>query len=69
MKKKIFALFAAALAATCAVSLTACNSSDTIYVDTNAYFAPFEYYVDANTIDGVDVEIMRSEERRVGKEC
>ncbi len=67
MKKKIFALFAAALAATCAVSLTACNSSDTIYVDTNAYFAPFEYYVDANTIDGVDVEIMNKVGQKLGK--
>ncbi len=67
MKKKIFALSAAALAATCAVSLTACNSSDTIYVDTNAYFAPFEYYVDANTIDGVDVEIMNKVGQKLGK--
>lgn len=67
MKKKIFALFAAALAATCAVSLTACNSSNTIYVDTNAYFAPFEYYVDANTIDGVDVEIMNKVGQKLGK--
>lgn len=67
MKKKIFALSAAALAATCAVSLAACNSTDTIYVDTNAYFAPFEYYVDANTIDGVDVEIMNKVGQKLGK--
>ena len=67
MKKSVLAIAAATVAATCAFGATACNNNDTIYVDTNAYFAPFEYYVDANTIDGVDVEIMKMVGDKLGK--
>ena len=66
MKKSVIALTVAALAATCTFGMTAC-SNDTIYVDTNAFFAPFEYFVDANTIDGVDVEIMNKVGEKLGK--
>ncbi len=67
MKKKILALAAATLATTCAVSLTACDDGNTIYVDTNAFFAPFEYFADANTIAGVDVDIMNMVGKKLGK--
>lgn len=67
MKKSVLALAVATVAATCAVSLTACSNEDTIYVDTNAYFAPFEYY-DANlNIVGVDVDIMNMVGKKLGK--
>ncbi|MDE6585760.1 MAG: transporter substrate-binding domain-containing protein [Clostridia bacterium] len=67
MKKSIIALATAAVTATCALSLAACDGGNTIYVNTNAYFAPFEYFVDANTIDGVDVEIMNLVGEKLGK--
>ena len=38
-------------------SMSACGNDDAIYVDTNAFFAPFEYY-DGKEIKGVDVDIM-----------
>ncbi len=55
--KKILSL---ALAALMLVSCIACFAScgeDTIIVQTNAFFAPFEYY-EGTEIVGVDVEIM-----------
>lgn len=67
MKKSITALLVATACATCALSLSACDDGNTIYVNTNAYFAPFEYFVDANTIDGVDVEIMNKVGEKLGK--
>lgn len=66
MKKTVFAVAAATVAATCALGLTAC-SNDTIYVDTNAYFAPFEYYDAELNIKGVDVEIMNKVGEKLGK--
>lgn len=66
MKKTVFAVAAATVAATCALGLTAC-SNDTIYVDTNAYFAPFEYYDADLNIKGVDVEIMNKVGEKLGK--
>ena len=67
MKKSVLAIAAATVAATCAFGMTACSNEDTIYVDTNAYFAPFEYY-DANlNIVGVDVDIMNMVGKKLGK--
>lgn len=66
MKKTVFAVAAATVAATCALGLTACGN-DTIYVDTNAYFAPFEYYDAELNIKGVDVEIMNKVGEKLGK--
>lgn len=67
MKKSILAVAAVAITASCALSMAACDDGNTIYVDTNAYFAPFEYFVDAKTIDGVDVEIMNKVGEKLGK--
>lgn len=69
MKKKIFAIAAATVAATCAISLTACSDGNTIYVDTNAYFAPFEYYGGSSGLEimGVDVDIMKKVGDKLGK--
>jgi polar amino acid transport system substrate-binding protein len=53
------------LAASCL--LMAGCSSDKIIVQTNAYFAPFEYY-DGAKIVGVDVEIMNLVGEKLGKE-
>lgn len=67
MKKVFTTLAVGALVAASALSLTACDDADTIYVDTNAYFAPFEYY-DANLdIVGVDVDIMNMVGKKLGK--
>lgn len=58
MKKKLILILAVVLIAVCAfVGVTAC-ADDTIVVYTNAYFAPFEYFADADTIAGVDIDIM-----------
>ena len=38
-------------------------------VGTNAEFPPFEYVGDDGEPDGFDIALIRSEERRVGKEC
>lgn len=67
MKKTVLAIAAATVAATCAVSMTACSNEDTIYVDTNAYFAPFEYYDASLNIVGVDVDIMNMVGKKLGK--
>lgn len=42
------------------------NDGDTIIVNTNAFFAPFEYY-DGTEIVGVDVEIMNKVGEKLGK--
>ncbi|MGN1103302.1 MAG: transporter substrate-binding domain-containing protein [Candidatus Coproplasma sp.] len=67
IKKIICAVAAFAFAAVAAVSATACSKSEKIYVDTNAFFAPFEYY-DGNEIVGVDVDIMNQVGKKLGKE-
>ena len=51
MKKLFAAIAATALTAVCAISTTACDAGNTIYVNTNAFFAPFEYY-DGDEIKG-----------------
>ena len=65
MKKLITLLVAALLSVACIFGLTACGN-DTIYVDTNAFFAPFEYY-DGTEIVGVDVEIMELVGKKLNK--
>ncbi len=64
--KKIVSLFlAVALLCGCAFTLASCGN-DEIIVQTNAYFAPFEYY-DGTEIVGVDVEIMEKVGEKLGK--
>ena len=65
MKKFLTLLVAALLSVTCMFGLTACNQ-DAIYVDTNAFFAPFEYY-QGSEIVGVDVEIMQKVGKKLNK--
>ena len=70
MKKLLVGLAATAIAATTALSFTGCiNTDDTIYVDTNAYFAPFEYYggTSGTEIVGVDVDIMNEVGKKLNK--
>lgn len=63
MIKKI-AILMAALMLLC-VALTSCGD-DSIIVQTNAFFAPFEYY-DGDVIKGVDVDIMAKVGEKMGK--
>ena len=58
MKRFIKGLFCAVFMAVTLCAMFACSDKNTIYVDTNAYFAPFEYY-DGTKIKGVDVDIMK----------
>ena len=63
--KKIVTLFVLAAMLVCsAFALTSCGEK--IIVQTNAYFAPFEYY-EGTTIKGVDVEIMDLVGKKLGK--
>ena len=66
MKRIVVLALAAMLVVSCLV-MTGCGA-DKIIVQTNAYFAPFEYYASANQIDGVDVEIMNLVGEKLGKE-
>ena len=73
MKKIISLILAAALLCCSALALTSCDlfgskeENEKIYVQTNAYFAPFEYY-EGSKIVGVDVEIMELVGKKLGKE-
>ncbi|MBQ9729134.1 MAG: transporter substrate-binding domain-containing protein [Clostridia bacterium] len=66
MKKLFKTLLAGILAATSLFAFASCGDANTIYVDTNAFFAPFEYY-DGTEIKGVDVDIMNKVGERLGK--
>ena len=77
MKKIISLILAAALCLCSVFALGSCNliggdntgdggNGGSIYVQTNAYFAPFEYY-DGSDIVGVDVEIMEKVGQKMGK--
>ncbi len=57
MKKIIALVLAVLMLAAMTVTFSACGKNDEIIVQTNAFFAPFEYY-DGTEIVGVDVEIM-----------
>ena len=64
MKKILAFALCLLMMATCLL-MTGC-SDDTIIVQTNAYFAPFEY-MDGGNIVGVDVEIMNRVGEKLGK--
>ncbi len=66
MKKIIALALCLMLAASCLIA-AGCGTNDKIIVQTNAYFAPFEYY-DGGEIVGVDVEIMNLVGEKLGKE-
>lgn len=63
--KKIIALALAMLIVACALVMSGCGS-DEIIVQTNAFFAPFEYY-EGKEIKGVDVDIMALVGEKLGK--
>ena len=65
MKNFSKVLMAGVLSAATLFSFNACNQN-TIYVDTNAFFAPFEYY-QGTEIKGVDVDIMNMVGEKLGK--
>lgn len=69
MKKIISIVLTAALLLGAVVTLASCGlfGGNKIYVQTNAYFAPFEYY-DGKDIVGVDVEIMEKVGDKLNKE-
>ena len=64
--KKIVSLLLAMVLAFALIALTACGANDEIIVNTNAFFAPFEYY-DGTEIKGVDVDIMNMVGEKLGK--
>ena len=65
MKKIISFILVAVMLVTAIFSFASCGN-DSIIVQTNAFFAPFEYY-DGNNIVGVDVEIMAKVGEKLGK--
>ena len=65
MKKIIALLLAVLMLAGVSVLFTSCGK-DEIIVQTNAFFAPFEYY-EGKEIKGVDVEIMAKVGEKLGK--
>lgn len=69
MKKIVSLILALAMVMGVAFALSSCtdDASDKIYVQTNAYFAPFEYY-SGTEIVGVDIEIMEKVGEKLGKE-
>ena len=57
--KKIISLALVALMLVASLGMLAsCGGKEQIIVNTNAYFAPFEYY-EGTEIVGVDVDIMK----------
>lgn len=66
MKKIISFILVAVMLFTSVAMLSSCGEN-TIIVQTNAFFAPFEYY-DGTEIVGVDVEIMNLVGKKLGKE-
>ena len=71
MKKIISLVLAVAMLVGATLTLSSCSlfssEKEKIYVQTNAYFAPFEYY-DGTNIVGVDVEIMEMVGDKLGKD-
>ena len=64
--KKIISLALVAVMLLVSLFTFASCAEDTIIVQTNAFFAPFEYY-DGDKIVGVDVEIMSKVGEKLGK--
>lgn len=71
MKKIISLILAMTMLLGAMLVITSCSlfgdEKEKIYVQTNAYFAPFEYY-DGTDIVGVDVEIMEMVGKKLGKD-
>ena len=73
MKKIVTLILALTMLLSAMLTLSSCDllglgsEKEKIYVQTNAYFAPFEYY-DGADIVGVDVEIMEKVGQKLGKE-
>lgn len=65
MKKIIAILLCLTMLAVSVCAFASCGN-DTIIVNTNAFFAPFEYY-EGTEIKGVDVEIMNKVGEKLGK--
>ncbi len=65
MKKMVTWVLVFAMLAAMALTFTSCGG-DEIIVQTNAFFAPFEYY-QGEEIVGVDVEIMNMVAEKLGK--
>ncbi len=72
MKKFISIILAAVMLASAALMFSSCGKTEDggnnkIVVQTNAYFAPFEYF-DGPDIKGVDVDIMNKVAEKLGRE-
>lgn len=65
MKKVLSLILVVVMLAACA-TLYSCSPEEKIIVNTNAFFAPFEYY-EGTEIVGVDVEIMAKVGEKLGK--
>ena len=66
--KRIISLALVALMLVASLGMLAsCGGKDEIIVNTNAYFAPFEYY-EGTEIVGVDVDIMNKVGKKLGKD-
>ena len=65
--KKFTAIMMAVVMLLCVLSLAGCGAKDQIIVQTNAFFAPFEYY-EGDDIVGVDVDIMNKVGEKMGRE-
>lgn len=66
MKRILSLALAALLLVGCVAAFASCGG-DSIIVQTNAFFAPFEYY-EGNEIKGVDVDIMAKVGAKLGKQ-
>ena len=66
MKKILAIALAALMIVSASVLLASCSKEDKIIVQTNAFFAPFEYY-EGNNIVGVDVDVMTKVGEKLGK--
>ena len=66
MKKILSLALVFVMLVACIGMIASCGGEEKIIVNTNAYFAPFEYY-DGTEIVGVDVEIMNKVGEKLGK--
>lgn len=67
MKRIIALSLALVVLLTSVLAFSSCSASNKIIVQTNAFFAPFEYY-EGTEIKGVDVEIMNLVGEKLGKD-
>ncbi len=67
MKKLLALTLAVLMMVGCMAIFSSCGQNDKIIVQTNAYFAPFEYY-EGTEIKGVDVDIMNMVGEKMGKD-